>query len=55
MSLGFAITFAAMLRLGPLGGLLVGGRRVPVVCLYPKRQPLYQLAFNVCCPPSRPG
>ena len=47
MSVGFAITFAALLRLGPLGGLLVAAVGCLSSCLYPKRQPLYQIAFNV--------
>ena len=47
MSLGFAITFAAMLRLGPLSGLLVAAVGCLSSCLYPKRQPFYQLLFNV--------
>ncbi len=46
MSLGFTITFAAMLHFGPTGGVLSA-----LVCslstgLYPRRQALYQLAFN---------
>ncbi len=47
MSLGFAIAFAAILRLGPLGGLLVAGVGCLSSGLYPKRQPLYQAVFNV--------
>ena len=47
MSLGFSITFAAMLRFGPAAGLLVGAVSCLSGCLYPKRYPLYQLLFNV--------
>ena len=47
MSLGFAITFAAMLRFGPAAGLLVAGASSFSGCTYPKRQPLHQLLFNV--------
>ncbi|MGC8667762.1 MAG: HD domain-containing phosphohydrolase [Chthonomonadales bacterium] len=47
MSLGFTITFMSLLRLGPGAGLLVGGLATLSGCLYPRRQPLYQAAFNV--------
>ena len=47
MSLGFAITFAAMLRFGPAAGLLVGTVSSLSGCMYPRRQQLYQLLFNV--------
>ena len=47
MSLGFAITFAAILRLGPMGAMLVAAVGCLSSCLYPKRQPPYQIAFNV--------
>ena len=47
MSLGFAITFAAMLRFGPGGGGLVALMSCLSSGLYPKRQALYQLAFNL--------
>ena len=47
MSLGFAITFAAILRLGPTGGMIVAAVGCLSSCLYPKRQPPYQIAFNV--------
>ncbi|MBV9849633.1 MAG: diguanylate cyclase [Armatimonadetes bacterium] len=47
MSLGFAITFAAMLRFGPAAGLLVSAASSLSSCLYPKTQPPYQLLFNV--------
>jgi len=48
MSLGFVLTFTSMLRFGPLAALLIGGVGSLSGCLYPKRQPFYQLAFNVC-------
>ncbi len=48
MSLGFVLTFMSMLRFGPLAALLIGGIGSLSGCLYPKRQPFYQLAFNVC-------
>ena len=47
MSLGFAITFAAMLHFGPGAGALVAVVSCLSSGLYPKRQALYQLAFNV--------
>ncbi|HPP73774.1 MAG TPA: diguanylate cyclase [Armatimonadota bacterium] len=47
MSVAFAVTFAAMLHFGPAGGALVGLVSGLSACLYPKRQPLYQTAFNV--------
>src|SRR5437762_12345896 len=47
MSLGFALTFAAMLRFGPAISLVIGFGSCLSGCLYPKRQPFYQLAFNV--------
>lgn len=47
MSLGFAITFAAMLRFGPVGALSVSVISCLSGCLYPKRQPFFQIAFNV--------
>ncbi len=47
MSLGFASTFAAILRFGPAIGLLVGVVSCLCGCLYPKRQALHQIAFNV--------
>jgi diguanylate cyclase (GGDEF)-like protein/putative nucleotidyltransferase with HDIG domain len=47
MTLGFAITFAAMLRLGPVGALIVGIVGCLSTCLFPKRQQLHQLCFNV--------
>ena len=48
MSLGFVLTFTCMLRFGPAPALLIGGIGCLSGCMYPKRQPFYQLAFNVC-------
>lgn len=47
MSLGFIISFASMLRFGPNGALIVNVVCCLSACLYPKRQPLHQLLFNV--------
>jgi len=47
MSLGFAITCAALLRFGPQGALVIGTLGCLSSCLYPHRQAGYQLAFNV--------
>ena len=47
MSLAYVLTFAAMLRLGLAGALLVGAVGSLSGCLFPKRQALYQLVFNV--------
>jgi diguanylate cyclase (GGDEF)-like protein/putative nucleotidyltransferase with HDIG domain len=47
MSLGFAITFAALLRTGPVLAMVVGALSCLFGCLYPRRQPAYQLLFNV--------
>ena len=47
MSLGFAITFAALLRLGPQGALVIGTLGCLSSCLYPHKQRGFQLAFNV--------
>lgn len=47
MSLGFAITFAALLRFGIQIGVLIAALSCLSGCLYPKRQPIYQLLFNV--------
>ena len=46
MSLGYVLTFTAMLRFGPSAALLVGVLGSLSMCLYPKRQPTYQLVFN---------
>ena len=47
LSLGFAITFAALLRFGPQGALVVGALGCLSSCLHPRPQPGFQLAFNV--------
>lgn len=47
MSLGFALVFASMLRFGPAGAMLVGAASTLFGCLFPKRQPTYQILFNV--------
>src|SRR5258708_131456 len=47
LSLGFAIIFAAILRGGPLVGSVVALLSCLSSCLYPKRQPLTQLFFNL--------
>ena len=46
MSLAYVLTFTAMLRFGPPGALLVGMVGCLSSCLYPKRHPLHQMAFN---------
>jgi serine phosphatase RsbU (regulator of sigma subunit) len=47
MSLGFALVFASLLRFGPVAAMIVGAVSTLFSCLYPKRQPAYQLAFNL--------
>ncbi len=47
MSLGFVITFAGMLRFGPTGAFTLCALSCLSGCLYPKRQPTYQMLFNV--------
>jgi len=47
LSLGFAITFAALLRLGPHGAMAVGTLGCLSSCLYPHCQRGFQIAFNV--------
>ncbi|MDQ2798557.1 MAG: diguanylate cyclase, partial [Armatimonadota bacterium] len=47
LSLGFAITFAALLRLGPQGALVIGMLGCLSSCLHPHRQRGFQVAFNV--------
>ena len=47
LSLGFAITFAALLRLGPHGALVIGSIGCLSSCLYPHCQRGFQIAFNV--------
>src|SRR5438105_10829357 len=41
MSLGFAITFAALLRFGPDAGLVVGAVSTLSGCIYPRRQAIH--------------
>jgi len=48
MSLGFAISFAAMQHFGPGAGALVALTSSLSSGLYPSRQRLYQLTFNSC-------
>lgn len=47
MSLAYVLTFAAMLRFGPPLAICIGALSALSACLYPKRQPLHQLLFNV--------
>src|SRR2546423_12589804 len=47
MSLGFAITYASLLRFGPSGAIVIGALSCLSGCFYPKRQPAYQMAFNM--------
>ncbi|HSI71761.1 MAG TPA: HD-GYP domain-containing protein [Fimbriimonas sp.] len=47
MTLGFAITFAAMLRLGPVSTVPISMLACVSSCIYPRKQPGYQLFFNV--------
>lgn len=47
LSLSFALIFATLLRLGPGPAMLVGGLSTLSSCVYPKRQPPYQIAFNL--------
>ena len=47
MSLEFAISFAAMLRFGLVGAVPVALVGALGTVLFPKRQPLYQAAFNL--------
>ena len=47
LSLSFALIFAALLRLGPGAAMLVGGFSTLASCLYPRRQPPHQIAFNL--------
>ena len=46
-SIGFTITFAAMLHFGPPGCLMVGLMSCLSSCVYPSRQPFFQVAFNL--------
>jgi diguanylate cyclase (GGDEF)-like protein/putative nucleotidyltransferase with HDIG domain len=47
LSLESALVFAALLRFGPGPAMLVGATSTCIGCLFPSRQPLYQLLFNV--------
>ena len=47
MSLGYVLTFMAMLRFGPIGALVVSAVSCLSGCLYPKKMPFYQIFFNV--------
>ncbi|MBL8066489.1 MAG: HD domain-containing protein, partial [Chthonomonadaceae bacterium] len=47
MSLGFAVTFAALLHFGPIGCILSSIVSGLSGSLYPKRQPWIQFVFNV--------
>ncbi len=47
LSLGFALIFAALLRLGPTAALWVGGASTLASCLFPRRQPFHQILFNL--------
>jgi serine phosphatase RsbU (regulator of sigma subunit) len=55
MSLGFALIFATLLRFGPAAAMIVGGVSTLCSCLYPRRQPLYQLAFNMALSAAETG
>ncbi len=47
LSLSFALIFATLLRFGPGPAMLAGGLSTLSFCLYPKRQPPHQIAFNL--------
>jgi diguanylate cyclase (GGDEF)-like protein/putative nucleotidyltransferase with HDIG domain len=47
MSLGFAITFAALLKFGPGPAVFIGAASCLSSCLFPARQAWHQLLFNV--------
>ena len=47
LSLGYALTFAALLRFGPAGAFIVGTLGCLSSCLYPHPQRGFQMAFNV--------
>ena len=47
MSLAYVLTFVTLLRFGPAAGLLVAGVGGLSNGLFPKRQPLHQLLFNL--------
>lgn len=47
LSLGFVLTFVALLSFGPGGGVVVAVLSMAAGCLYPYRQPWHQFCFNV--------
>jgi diguanylate cyclase (GGDEF)-like protein/putative nucleotidyltransferase with HDIG domain len=47
ISVGFTITFAAMLRFGPSGAVLIACANCLSSCLTPTRQAIHQLLFNL--------
>ena len=47
ISLGFLVTFAALIIFGPRVGVMVGIISGISAALYPQRQPFHQLLFNV--------
>ena len=47
LSLGFALTFAALLRFGPAVAFVVGLLSALTGSLFPRRQPIHLFAFNV--------
>jgi diguanylate cyclase (GGDEF)-like protein len=47
MSVGFALTFAAMLRFGPAAAVMVASMSTFVGGVYPKPIPWFQILFNV--------
>lgn len=47
MSLGFAVTFAAMLYFGSAGGIAVALCGCLWTCVYPRHQPWHQVIFNL--------
>ena len=47
LSLSFALISATLLRFGPAPAMLAGGLSTLSFCLYPKRQRVHQVAFNL--------
>ncbi len=47
MTLGFAIAFAAMIRMGPAAAVPVAMLGCLSGCLYPRRQKIHQISFNL--------
>ena len=47
MSLGFIITFLSMIHFGTAVGVVIGSIGCFSSCIWPKRQPTYQICFNV--------